>query len=115
IKIIEEDNLEKELKNDPIKIFFSALENARPRLAVKPRRMGGATYQVPMEVTKDRGNSLALRWMRDSARKKKGKPMKIKLAAEIISAYKKEGVVIKKREDTHKMAEANRAFAHFKW
>lgn len=109
------DIVEKELKNDPIKIFFSALENARPRLAVKPRRMGGATYQVPMEVTKDRGNSLALRWMRDSARKKKGKPMKIKLAAEIISAYKKEGVVIKKREDTHKMAEANRAFAHFKW
>lgn len=110
LKIVEE-----RLKQDPLKVFFTALDNARPRLAVKPRRIGGATYQVPMEVSKDRGISIALRWMRDSARNKKGKPMKLKLAEEIISAYKNEGGVIKKKEDTHKMAEANRAFAHFRW
>ncbi len=103
------------LKEDPLKIFFSALENARPRLEVRPRRIGGATYQVPMEVSQERGISIALRWMRDIAGAKKGKPMHIKLAEEIISAYKNEGAVIKKKEDTHKMAEANRAFAHFKW
>jgi small subunit ribosomal protein S7 len=103
------------LKEDPLKIFFSALENARPRLEVRPRRIGGATYQVPMEVSKERGYSLVMRWMRDIARSKKGKPMKIKLAEEIISAYKNEGAVIKKKEDTHRMAEANRAFAHFRW
>jgi small subunit ribosomal protein S7 len=103
------------LKEDPVKIFFTSLENARPRLEVRPRRIGGATYQVPVEVPKDRGIFIALRWMRDSARSKKGKPMSTKLAEEIISAYKKEGAVIKKKEDTHKMAEANRAFAHFRW
>jgi small subunit ribosomal protein S7 len=103
------------LKEDPLKVFFSALENARPRLEVRPRRIGGATYQVPMEVPKERGYSIAMRWMRDIARNKKGKPMKVKLAEEIIYAYKNEGGVIKKKEDTHKMAEANRAFAHFRW
>jgi len=103
------------LKDEEIKIFFSALDNARPRLEVRPRRIGGATYQVPMEVPKERGYSLAMRWMRDVARKKKGKPMSVKLSDEIIAAYKNEGTVVKKKEDTHKMAEANRAFAHFKW
>ncbi|UCC95111.1 MAG: 30S ribosomal protein S7 [Candidatus Omnitrophota bacterium] len=102
-------------KEDPLKVFFSALDNARPRLAVRPRRIGGATYQVPMEVPKERGISIALRWMRDFARTRKNKPMEIKLAEEILSAYRNEGGVIKKKEDTHKMAEANRAFAHFKW
>lgn len=107
--------IEKKLKEDPLKIFFSALDNARPRLEVRPRRIGGATYQVPLEVPRDRGYSIALRWIRDFARAKRGKPMREKLADEIISAYKNEGAVIKKKEDTHKMAEANRAFAHFRW
>ena len=109
------DTVEKKTKEDALKVFFDALENARPRLQVKPRRIGGATYQVPMEVSKQRGISIALRWMRDFARNKKGKPMSIKIADEIISAYKNEGAVIKKKEDTHKMAESNRAFAHFRF
>ncbi|MEI8350332.1 MAG: 30S ribosomal protein S7 [Candidatus Omnitrophota bacterium] len=107
--------VEEKMKEDPMKIFFAALENARPRLEVRPRRIGGATYQVPMEVPQDRGISIALRWIRAYARTKKGKPMEVKLAEEIISAYKNEGAVIKKKEETHKMADANRAFAHFKW
>lgn len=109
------DIIQERLKEDPAKVFFSSLENARPRVAVKPRRIGGATYQVPVEVPKDRGVFIALRWMRDFARAKKGKPMSVKLAEEIISAYKNEGAVIKKKIDTHKMAESNRAFAHFKF
>lgn len=109
------DIIEERLKTDPLKIFFSALDNARPRLEVRPRRVGGSTYQIPMEVDKDRGVTIALRWIRDFAYGKKGKPMYLKLAEEIMSAYKREGSVLKKREDTHKMAEANKAFAHFKW
>ena len=108
------DMIAEKTKEDPIKVFYAALENARPRVAVKPRRIGGATYQVPLEVPKERGASIALRWMRDIARAKKGKSMGEKLADEIMSAYKNEGTVIKKKEDTHKMAESNRAFAHFK-
>ena len=100
---------------DVIKVFNKALDNARPRLEVKPRRVGGATYQVPIEVRQERGTSIALRWIRDFAKTKKGKSMKEKLAEEIISAYKGEGSAIKKRDDTHKMAEANKAFAHFRW
>lgn len=103
------------LKEDPLKIFFDALENARPRMAVKPRRIGGATYQVPLEVPKEKGTTIALRWMKDFAIKKKGKPMEIKLAEEIIAAYKREGSAVKKKEDTHKMADANKAFAHFRY
>ena len=100
---------------DAIKILHKALDNTRPRLEVKPRRVGGATYQVPIEVRQERGTSIALRWIRDFAKTKKGKSMKEKLADEIISAYKGEGSAIKKRDDTHKMAEANKAFAHFRW
>ncbi|MFA5411036.1 MAG: 30S ribosomal protein S7 [Candidatus Omnitrophota bacterium] len=100
---------------DAIKVFHKAIENARPRLEVKPRRVGGATYQVPIEVRQERGTSIALRWIRDFARTKKGKPMKERLAEEIIAAFKGEGSAIKKRDDTHKMAEANKAFAHFRW
>jgi len=100
---------------DIIKIFHKALDNARPRLEVKPRRVGGATYQVPIEVRQERGTSIALRWIRDFARTKKGRSMKDRLADEIISAYKGEGSTIKKRDDTHKMAESNKAFAHFRW
>lgn len=100
---------------DIIKVFNKALENTRPRLEVKPRRVGGATYQVPIEVRQERGTSIALRWIRDYAKNKKGRSMKEKLADEIIAAYKGEGSAIKKRDDTHKMAEANKAFAHFRW
>ncbi|MBM3255400.1 MAG: 30S ribosomal protein S7 [Candidatus Omnitrophica bacterium] len=100
---------------DALKIFYKAIDNARPRLEVKPRRVGGATYQVPIEVKQQRGTSIALRWIRDFAVGKKGKTMKEKLADEIIAAYKGEGSSIKKRDDTHKMAEANKAFAHFRW
>lgn len=100
---------------DALKIFHKAIDNARPRLEVKPRRVGGATYQVPIEVRQERGNSIALRWIRDFAKTKKGKSMDIKLAEEIMAAYKNEGAAIKKKDDTHKMAEANKAFAHFRW
>ena len=109
------DTVAERTKEDPLKVFFAALDNARPRMAVKPRRIGGATYQVPLEVTKEKGVSTALRWIKDFALKKKGKPMKVKLAEEIVSAYKREGAVIKKKDDTHKMAEANKAFAHFRY
>ncbi len=100
---------------DVLKVFNKAIDNARPRLEVKPRRVGGATYQVPIEVKQERGTSIALRWIRDFAKSKKGKSMKDKLAEEIMAAYKGEGGAIKKRDDTHKMAEANKAFAHFRW
>jgi small subunit ribosomal protein S7 len=100
---------------DALKIIHKAIENTRPRLEVKPRRIGGATYQVPIEVRQERGISLALRWIRDYSLTRKGKPMKEKLAEELISAYKGEGAAVKKRDDTHKMAESNKAFAHFKW
>ena len=100
---------------DVLKVFYKAIDNARPRLEVKPRRVGGATYQVPIEVRQDRGTSIALRWIRDFAKNKKGKTMSVKLAEEIMSAYKGEGSAIKKKDDTHKMAEANKAFAHFRW
>ena len=102
-------------EQDILKVFYKALDNARPRLEVKPRRVGGATYQVPIEVRQERGTSIALRWIRDFAQNKKGRPMEQKLADEIISAYKGEGSVIKKRDDMHKMAESNKAFAHFRW
>ena len=98
-----------------LEVFQKAMENARPQLEVKPRRIGGATYQVPIEVRPDRGVSIAMRWVRNFARVKKGKPMEIKLADEILDAFKGEGSAVKKRDDTHKMAEANKAFAHYRW
>ncbi|MBU1124690.1 MAG: 30S ribosomal protein S7, partial [Candidatus Omnitrophica bacterium] len=98
-------------EQDVLKIFYKALDNARPRLEVKPRRVGGATYQVPIEVRQERGTSIAFRWIRDFAKNKKGKSMRDKLADEIMAAYRGEGAAIKKRDDTHKMAEANKAFA----
>ena len=102
-------------EQDILKVFYKALDNARPRLEVKPRRVGGATYQVPIEVRQERGTSIALRWIRDFAQNRKGKAMQEKLADEIIAAYKGEGYAIKKRDDTHKMAESNKAYAHFRW
>jgi len=98
-----------------LKVFLKALDNIRPKLELKPRRVGGATYQIPIEVSVPRGNSLAMRWVRDLARKKKGKTMTQKLADELFAAYKLEGAAIKKRDETHKMAEANKAFAHLRW
>jgi len=97
------------------KLLTKAIENTRPRLEVKARRVGGATYQVPIEVPVTRGNALAMRWIRDFARKKKGRPMKNKLADELLSAHKGEGSAVKKRDDTHKMAESNKAFSHLRW
>ncbi len=102
-------------ENNALRIFNKAIENVRPRLEVKARRVGGATYQVPVEVPVNRGNALAMRWIRDFARKKKGRPMKNKLAEEILAAYKGEGAAVKKRDDTHKMAESNKAFSHLRW
>jgi len=96
-------------------VFQKALDNARPLLEIKPRRIGGATYQVPIEVRSERGISIAMRWIRNFARTKKGKPMEIKLSDELLDAFKGEGSAVKKKEDTHKMAEANKAFAHYRW
>jgi small subunit ribosomal protein S7 len=106
---------EKTQEESPVKALNKAIDNVRPRLEVKARRVGGATYQVPTDVVPLRGMSLAMRWVRDFARKKKGKSMEIKLAEELIAAYKSEGPAIKKRDETHKMAEANRAFSHLRW
>jgi small subunit ribosomal protein S7 len=100
---------------EPVTVLEQAIKNATPQLEVKPRRVGGATYQVPIEVRPDRGLSLALRWLVASARARGGKSMAEKLAAELSDAAQGQGVTIKKREDTHKMAEANRAFAHYRW
>ena len=106
---------EKTQEESSVKALNKAVDNVRPRLEVKSRRVGGATYQVPTDVTPARGMSLAMRWIRDYARNKKGKPMDIKLAEELVAAYKSEGPAIKKRDETHKMAEANRAFSHLRW
>ena len=107
--------LEQQVSKDPVTALEQAVRNATPLLEVKPRRVGGATYQVPVEVRPERGLSLAMRWLVGSARGRKGKAMKERLAAELIDAFQGQGVTIKKREDTHKMAEANRAFAHYRW
>ncbi len=103
---------EKEKKN-PIEVFQKAIENVAPFLELRSRRVGGATYQVPVEVKGDRRVSLATRWILNAARSKKGKPMQEKLAEELMAAYRNEGAAVKKKEETHRMAEANRAFAHF--
>ena len=100
---------------NPLEIFDLALRNASPVTEVRSKRIGGATYQVPVEVRAERRLSLAMRWIRDAARGGKGRPMHLKLADELIAASKNEGAAIKKKDDTHKMAEANKAFAHFAW
>jgi len=110
------DAIKQKIKDkDPVEVLTQALDNSRPLLEVKSRRIGGATYQVPIEVSVERGQFVAMRWIRDFARQQKGRAMKDKLADEIMNAYKNEGPTIKKREDTHRMAEANKAFAHYKW
>jgi small subunit ribosomal protein S7 len=100
---------------EPLEVFKQAIDNTRPLLETKSRRVGGATYQVPISVRPDRGQGLALRWLRTFAKGKKGAPMAQKLASEIVDAYNKTGAAVRKREDTHKMAESNRAFAHYRW
>ncbi len=100
---------------DPMEVFDEALNNTTPLLEVRPRRIGGATYQVPREVESRRASTLAMRWLVGVARARKGKPMAEKLADEILDASRGEGTTVKKRSDTHKMAEANRAFAHYRW
>jgi len=107
--------MEQQERKDPVSISEQAIRNATPLLQVKPRRVGGATYQVPVEVRSDRGLFLAIRWLVSSAKARSGKSMAEKLAAELSDASKGQGVTIKKREDTHRMAEANRAFAHYRW
>jgi small subunit ribosomal protein S7 len=109
------DILAQKTGKDGIEVFKQAVENVKPIVEVRPRRIGGATYQVPVEVQEPRKTTLAIRWIVDVARSKKGKPMQEKLAEELLNAYNNTGAAIKKREDVHKMAEANRAFAHFRW
>ena len=108
-------NISEKLKKDPLEVFDKALKNVTPLMEVKPRRVGGSTYQIPIEVAPLRGEALAMRWLRDYSRSRGGKSMVEKLSGELIDAYNGTGPSIKKREDTHKMAEANKAFAHFRW
>lgn len=109
------DIIEKQVKKDPVEVFNEALKNSTPLLQVKSRRVGGATYQVPVEVPPARGMMMAMRWLISYARQRSGHSMAEKLAAELINASQGEGATIKKRQDVHKMAEANKAFAHFRW
>jgi small subunit ribosomal protein S7 len=109
------DIIQEKTKKSPLEVFKQALENVRPKLAVKPRRVGGATYQVPVEVPEDKGISMGIKWLITAAKARKGRPMRERLALEIVDAFNQTGAAVKKKEDTHKMAEANRAFAHYKW
>ena len=109
------DEIESKTRNDPLAMFRRALDNVRPRVEVKSRRVGGATYQVPVEVRPERATSLAMRWLVTSARSRPGKSMRERLANELIDAANERGEAVKKREDTHRMAEANKAFSHYRW
>ena len=109
------EKIKSKSKDEPINIFNEAINNIRPTVEVKSRRVGGATYQVPTEVKSKRSQSLALRWLIDASRKRKDKKMADKIFNEIFDAYQNKGSAIKKKEDTHKMAESNKAFAHFRW
>ena len=109
------DKIKLKSKDEPISVFNEAINNVRPTVEVRSRRVGGATYQVPVEVKTKRSQALALRWIIDASRKRKDKKMSDKLFNEIFDAYQNRGAAIKKKEDTHKMAESNKAFAHFRW
>ena len=109
------DIIKEKTKQEPLGVFEKAIENAGPLVEVKPKRVGGATYQVPREVKGERRITLAMRWIINITKSKKGKPIQEKLAEELILASKNEGAAVRKKEDTHRMAEANRAFAHFAW
>ena len=116
-KIVYEaiEKIKTKSKDEPITVFNDAINNVRPTVEVRSRRVGGATYQVPVEVKSKRSQALALRWLIDASRKRKDKKMSDKIFNEIYDAYQKKGSAIKKKEDTHKMAESNKAFAHFRW
>ena len=109
------DIVQKKTGDEPLKVFLKALDNVRPVVEVKPRRVGGSTYQVPVEIPEFKQNEIGMRWLIQFARKRKGRPMREKLAGEILDAYNNTGNAVKKREDTHKMADANKAFAHYRW
>jgi small subunit ribosomal protein S7 len=109
------DMVSERTKRPGIDVFEEAIKNSTPLIEVRPRRVGGATYQIPLEVRPERRQSLAIRWLVSSARARTGKSMAEKLAAEILDAANNQGTTVKKREDTHRMAEANRAFAHYRW
>ena len=109
------DILKEKTGKEPLEVFKKSIDNVRPLLETKSRRVGGATYQVPISVRPERGNTLAMRWLRTFAKARKGKPMHVKLAEELLDGYNKTGSSFKKREDVHKMAESNRAFAHYRW
>jgi small subunit ribosomal protein S7 len=109
------DEVGERTKEDPRQVFEKAMRNVMPVLEVRPRRVGGATYQIPLEVRPARQMSLAMRWLLGAARGRSGRPMSERLAAELVEAYREQGSAIKKRDDTHKMAEANKAFVHYRW
>ncbi len=109
------DEIEEKEKRDPVEVFEQAVQNATPVVEVKPRRVGGATYQVPVDIRAERRMALALRWLLQSARARRGRTMSERLAAELIEAATNQGVTIKRKADMHRMAEANRAFAHYRW
>ena len=109
------EHVQKRTGQDPVKIFHGALDNVRPAIEVRSRRVGGATYQVPVEVRTDRGQALAIRWLIASARSRTEHTMTERLSAELMDAANNRGAAVKKREDTHRMAEANRAFSHYRW
>jgi small subunit ribosomal protein S7 len=109
------DIIEQRAHRNPVEVFEQAIRNARPILEVRPRRVGGATYQIPLEVRPERQMALAIRWLLMAARARTGRPMAERLAAELMDAASGQGVTIKRRDDTHRMAEANRAFAHYRW
>ena len=109
------EKLKTKSKEEPLKIFNEAIINIKPTIEVRSRRVGGATYQIPVEVKQKRSQALAIRWLIEGSRKRKDKHMSDKISSELFDAYQKKGSAIKKREDTHKMAESNKAFAHFRW
>lgn len=109
------DIIEERMEKDPVEIFEQAVENATPLLEVKPRRVGGSTYQIPIEIRPERRESLAMRWLIQTARNRPGQSMSQKLANELMDAATGQGATIKRKEDTHRMAEANKAFAHYRW
>ena len=109
------DRIQKRAKEDPLKVFHEALDNVKPQLEVRSRRVGGATYQVPVEVRPDRAQALAIRWLIGTARKRAENTMRERLAGELLDAAQNRGAAVKKREDTHRMAEANKAFSHYRW
>jgi small subunit ribosomal protein S7 len=109
------DEIREQLGQDPLEVLTRAVDNVKPKVEVRSRRVGGATYQVPVEVNRDRQLALALRWMVQLCRARKGMPMRRAIALELMEAYKNQGNAVKKREDTHRMAQANKAFAHYAW